>query len=136
MTKICARRTGSSVRARRVFCGSTKDRRGFAGGLGSTANSLGNVFSEEPPRCGGYLVKVSLEREVSGVEELDGGGRDVAAEGFSAGRDEIGIALAPDGEQRRLRSAEVLLKLRIELHVVRVVEKQIELDVDVAGARE
>ena len=60
----------------------------------------------------------------------------VALECFGACGDEIGIELAPHGKQRRLGGAEVLLEFRIKLHVVGIVEEEVELDVDVAGQRE
>ena len=91
---------------------------------------------EELPHRGGDLFHMGFESEVSGVEKLDGGVWVVALECLGAGRDEVGVVLAPDGEQRRLRFAEVLLEFGVELYVVGVVEEEIELDVHVAGARD
>ena len=71
---------------------------------------------------------VGFEREVTGVEEVHFGAWVVALERLSARRQKEGIVLPPDGEQRRMRLAEVLLELRIALHVVRIVQEQVELD--------
>ena len=60
----------------------------------------------------------------------------ITLEGFGTCGDEVGIELTPDGEQWRLGGSEIFLKFRVELHVVRVVEEEIELDVDVAGEGE
>src|SRR5580698_6014658 len=91
---------------------------------------------EEFSHGGCYFLYVGFEGEVAGVEELHFGVGNVAAEGFRAGRDEVEIKLAPDGEQWRLRLAEVLVEFWVELDVVGVVEEEIELDLDVAGARQ
>src|SRR5215510_6595328 len=60
------------------------------------------------------FVAVRLESEVSGLEERD--------------------SVAPDGEQRRLVLAKVLLELRIHVDVARVVEEQVQLYLMRAGS--
>ena len=76
-----------------------------------------------------------LQREMTGVKELHHGVRIVALERFGAGRNEEGIVLAPDREERRLVLAELVLEGRIERDVALVVAKQIELHVVRARAR-
>ena len=69
-----------------------------------------------------------------GVEEQDLRVRIVPLEGFGPGREKERIGLAPHGECRRPVDAEVFLELGIELDVIRIVEKQIQLNVLIAGA--
>src|SRR5215470_8064073 len=73
------------------------------------------------------FVAVRLEREVSRVEENDLRVLDVTPEGLRACGQEKRIRIAPGGQQRRLMPAKVLLELRIQLDVARVVEEQIQL---------
>ena len=75
-----------------------------------------------------------FQREMAGVEEAHHGARNIALEGFSAGRQKERIVLAPHGEQGRLVRAEVLLEGRIERDVALVVAEQIELDFVRTGA--
>ena len=82
------------------------------------------------------LLGVSLQGEVTGVDETNVGVGDVALEGFGPGRQEERIVPAPYREQRRPAGAEVLLERRVESHVARVVEEQVELDLVGATARE
>src|SRR6188508_426857 len=74
-----------------------------------------------------------LQREVTGVEEADDGARNVALEGFGAGRQEEGIVLAPYCKERRLVGAEIGLEGRIKRYVALIVAKQIELQLSRAG---
>ena len=102
-----------------------------AGGLGAA-----EVRGEESSHRGCDFFQMRLQRKVAGIQELDSGARNVATKRFGARRDKVEIVLAPDRQQWRLRRTEILLKFRIELHVVCVIEKQIELNVYVAGACE
>src|ERR1700759_2198720 len=92
--------------------------------------------AEEWNDDGGDLVALGLQREMAGIDEVNLGVRIVAAEGFGARRQEERIVLAPDREQVGGMLAEVGLKLGIQRHVRRVVEKQIELDLVIARAVE
>src|SRR5262249_18401235 len=73
------------------------------------------------------LVAVRLESEMSRLE--DGGFRvlDVMLEGLRACGQKERVAAAPDGQERRLVPAKVLLELRIHLDVARIVEEQVQL---------
>jgi hypothetical protein len=58
---------------------------------------------------------------------------DVAPERLGAGRQEERVVAAPDRQQRRLVLAEIRLERRVQRHVARVVQEQVELDVVRAG---
>ena len=60
----------------------------------------------------------------------------VALERLGAGRQEERIVPAPDREEARLVSPEILLKLRIESDVAAVITKQVELHLVGAGPRQ
>ena len=77
-----------------------------------------------------------FEREVPGLEELNGHVRVISPECLGARRNEIGIKLAPHSQQGRLRQSKVLLKLRIQLHVVGIIQEKIKLYIDVPGTRQ
>ena len=77
---------------------------------------------------------MGFECEVSGVNILNRGLRNVPLKGFCAGRCEEGIILTPDCEEGRLVYTEVLMELGIDRYIVAIVEMQIELNVDVPGA--
>jgi hypothetical protein len=91
----------------------------------SLGGCLGKGLGEKLSHGRGDFFDVGLEGEVSCIEELDGGVGVVARKGLGAGRDEEGVVLAPDGEQRRLGLAEVLLEGWVELYVVGVVEDEV-----------
>src|SRR5271165_3548988 len=97
--------------------------------------SINIYLRQKLPHGDGNLLDVRFQGEVSGVEELDRGIGIVPLKGFSTWGNEVEIMLAPDRQQRRLRGAEILLKLRIQLHVVGIVEKQVQLNVHIAGSR-
>src|ERR1700677_1540277 len=71
-----------------------------------------------------------------GVQELDGGVWNISSERFCTRRDEEWIVSAPYREQRRLRLPEIFLESRVQLDVVCIVEKQIQLNIHVTGARD
>ena len=77
-----------------------------------------------------------FQREVAGIEQLNLRIRIVSPESFRPCRDEIWIMFPPNREQRRLRFSEILLESWIKLYVVGVIEKQIQLDVGIAGPRQ
>src|SRR5262245_37695266 len=52
---------------------------------------------------------------------------DVTLESLRARRQEEGIPVAPDGQQRRLVLTKVLLKLRIQIDITCIVEEQVQL---------
>src|SRR5580698_10386858 len=91
------------------------------------------VRCEKLPHCSGYLRAVRLDGEVACVEEADLRIRDVFSKRLGPRGNEERIVLAPDSQQRRLRLAEILLELRIKLHVRCIVQEQIELNVFVSG---
>src|ERR1700683_1776848 len=71
---------------------------------------------------------------MAGIEELNFRARYVLPERFRSGGNEKRIVLAPDGEQRGLRFAEIFLEFRIQLHVRCIIQKQIELKLYVPWA--
>src|SRR5271154_276750 len=85
---------------------------------------------------GSNLHDVGLYRKMPRVKELDSCFWQIFSKCLCARRQKEGIILAPDRQQRRLRFAEIFLKLRIELHVRGVVQKQIELNFYISRALE
>src|SRR3974390_622850 len=65
---------------------------------------------------------------MSGIKELHVGVRYVLREGFCPCWDEERVILSPDGKQRRLRFAEIVLKSWIKLQVRGIIQKQIQLN--------
>ena len=80
------------------------------------------------------LLNVGFECEVSCVNVLNHGFRNIPLKGFCAGRYEEGIILTPDCEEGRLMGPEILVEFGIDRHIVAIVKMQIELNVDVPGA--
>src|SRR5215472_410674 len=72
---------------------------------------------------------MGFEREMPGLEKFDSCLRQVFPKGFRSRRNKERIILAPDRQQRRPRFTEVFLKLRVELHIRRIVEEEIQLSV-------
>src|SRR5215472_8477793 len=91
------------------------------------------VRFEEVLHGGSNFYSVCLCRKMAGVKELNLRTRQVFPKSFGSCGNEERIILAPDREQRRLRLAEILLEFRIELYVRGIIQKQIELDVFIAG---
>src|SRR5262245_20918361 len=79
---------------------------------------------------------MGLQGEMAGVDETDVGAWDVSLEGLGPGRQEKRIVPAPYRKQRRPAGPEVLLECRVERHVARIVEEQVELDFIGAAASE
>jgi hypothetical protein len=73
---------------------------------------------------------------VTGWHETNVSVGDVALERFRSGGQEERIVAAPHREQRRPAGAEVLVEHRVERHVARVVEHQVELDLVGTAASE
>ena len=71
-----------------------------------------------------------LERKVSPVDQTHLRVLDHRLELLSSRRQEAGIVLAPDGQERWLIVGEVLLECWIERDVRLLVVKEVELDVD------
>src|SRR5215472_4307759 len=65
---------------------------------------------------------------MSGIEELNLGARYIFPKRFRSWGNEERIVLAPDRKQRRFRFTEIFLKFRIQPHVRRIIQKQIELN--------
>ena len=84
--------------------------------------------TEEVPDQSGDLSTMGFQGEVTGVEEVDFGGREISPVGLGADGKEERIVSSPNGEERRRLVAEIGLERRIEVHIGAVVEKQIELD--------
>jgi len=70
---------------------------------------------------------------MAGIDKAHDGARNVALEGFGAGREEERIVLAPHGEERRFMAAEIGLEGRIERDIAFVVAEKVELNF--VGAR-
>src|SRR5262249_1005964 len=75
-----------------------------------------------------------LQGEVSGVQKLDNRIGIIPTVGLRSGREKERIIPAPNGKQRRLGIAEIFLKNWIQGEVRTVIDKEIELDVSIAGA--
>src|SRR6516165_2559283 len=86
------------------------------------------LVGEELAHGCGDLGRVRFEREVACVQQLDIGAGDVTFEGFGSGGQEERVVAAPDGQQRWLMGAEVVLEPRVEVDVAGVVEEEVELD--------
>src|SRR5215470_14445987 len=80
------------------------------------------------------LFAVRLQGEVPAVQKLDNRIGIIPTVGLRSGREKERIMPAPNGEQRRLGVAEVFLKNWIEGEVRSIIEKEIELNVFIAGA--
>ncbi len=91
-------------------------------------------LAHQSVNCRRDLLDVRFEREMSGIQQLDNGIGIITAVRLGAGRQKGRVMLAPDGKQRRLGVAKVLLKNWIRGQIRSVVEKEIELDVFVARA--
>src|ERR1700683_3940864 len=77
-----------------------------------------------------------FKREMPGLQELNRRVGVVSQERLGAGRNEVWIKFAPHGQQGRLRRSKVLLKLRVQLHVVGIIQEKIELYIDIPVARQ
>src|SRR5215831_1073658 len=91
------------------------------------------LTDEEIADGGRDVIAMRFQREMAGVEELHLDLRIVPLERLGAGRKEEGVVLAPDRQDRWALGAEVLLELRVQRDVTRVVQEQIELDFVVTG---
>src|SRR5580704_13022869 len=78
--------------------------------------------------CSDDFHDVRLDCKMTRIQKLDVRVREILSKCLSSCGSEKGVVFAPDRQQRRLRVSKVLLKLRIELHVGCVVEKQIKLN--------
>src|SRR5262245_39150491 len=77
---------------------------------------------------------MGFECEMPGIEELYLRAWIVPLEGVGSSREKERIGFAPDGEGGWPVQAEVFLELGIQLDVTCIVEKQIQLNVLIAGA--
>jgi hypothetical protein len=77
-----------------------------------------------------------FQREVSRVEQVQLGVRQILQVGARTLRREDHVVLAPHDQRRRLPLAEELLELRIQRGIRAVVVEEIELNLDVAGTIE
>jgi hypothetical protein len=100
------------------------------------ARLLGQLAGEEVADDRRDLRSLALQREMTGIEQMNFRIWIVALERFSAGRQEERIILAPDREKRWPLRAKILLKFRVERDVALIVTKQIELDLVIAGSSE
>ncbi len=89
---------------------------------------VAQYFNDTPSN----MFDVSLQRKVSGIQQLDHCIRIVPLVGFGAWRNEERVALAPDRQRWHLGVSEELLKRRVELQVVLIVVEQIKLNVLIA----
>ena len=70
---------------------------------------------------------------MAGIVETHLGARVVALERLRTRGQKERITLAPNRQQRRLLGAEIFLELRVERDVAGIIQKQIELDLVIAG---
>src|SRR5262249_43180039 len=105
---------------------------------GKKENGRGSVSSacEEVADHCRDLLRMSLEREVTGVEEMDYGIGNIALERLSAARQEKRIILPPHRQEARLVRPEVVLECRVQRDVALVVAEQVQLDLVGAGSRQ
>src|SRR5438552_10111143 len=102
---------------------------GFVG-LAISAYS-GLLFQGPLQECldlAGNFVRMSLQREMTGVEEMNLRIRIIACERLRSGRQKERIILSPDRQQGWPAFAEESLKLRIKRDIAGVIQKQVELD--------
>jgi hypothetical protein len=64
------------------------------------------------------LLALRLQREMPGFDKLDHGIRKITLKCLRARRNEYRITFAPDGQQRNLRLAEILMDRRVGFHGV------------------
>jgi hypothetical protein len=83
---------------------------------------------QEPWRQLSYLVWSLVHREMTGVEQVDFGTRDVALVGCSTRLFERGVVAAPHDDARRLAFAQPRLPKRVGGHVGAIVVEQVALD--------
>src|SRR5262249_43596227 len=74
------------------------------------------------------FVRMSLQREMTRVEEMDLCVRNVACERVRSSRQKERIILSPDRQQGWPVLAKESLKLRIKRDIACVIQKQVELD--------
>src|SRR5262245_4984707 len=91
------------------------------------------MLSEELPHLSCNFSGMCFQREMAGVVEMNLRLRLISLERLEARRQEEGIVLPPNGQQRRTSLAEIGLELRIERYIVRVVEEQVELNLVIPG---
>ena len=91
------------------------------------------LAAEEVSNGARDFLMVRFEGEVAGVVEPHLGTRVVVFERFRTWGKKERIALAPDRQQRRLLGAEIFLELRIERDIAGIIQKQVELDLVIAG---
>ena len=82
-----------------------------------------NVGLKEAPDVAGNLLAIFFQGEVSGIQQVDFDGLQVACVGVGAGGGEDLVVLAPDDQGGRLMGPEVGLPLGIEGRVGAVVIK-------------
>src|SRR4051794_19198965 len=96
------------------------------------ARRVGDVLTEEAARRVGDELELFLEREVSGVEEVQLRVGQVALVGLGAGGAEDLVVRAPGDQCWRLVLAEVMMEGLVLRDVEPVVVEELELDVAVA----
>src|SRR5262245_34657151 len=112
--------------ARSYLCAETGSSRAFLALAGDV------VLLEELLYRSCALYDMFLALKVARLEKAELTMRNVLSKCFRPGGNEERIVVTPDRQQRRLRIAEVRLKLRIKFHVRCIVQKQIELNFLVA----
>ena len=76
---------------------------------------------------------MGFESKVTGIEEFHDGVRQVLFECPGAGGQEERVLITPNGQERRLLIAEILLKFRVQRHIAGIVFKEVKLDFYVTG---
>ena len=77
-----------------------------------------------------------LQREMSRRQKRHRRIRNIPLECICTRRKKVRIKLAPHREQRRMSRPKILLKLRVQLHVVGIIKEQIQLDINVPRPRQ
>ncbi len=92
------------------------------------------VFLQELVDVPRNFLFVILKGKMSGIQQSQLEFLDILPVCLRAGSVEDNVILAPDGQHRDARRAEVFLELWVQLHVGAVVVEEVKLDVLVAGA--
>src|SRR5260370_42660921 len=91
---------------------------------------------KEVTNSGRNFLIVRFEREVARVIEMDFRVRVISPERLRAAGQEERVAIAPDSQQWRPLCAEIFLELWIESDVARIIQKEVEMDLVIAGTRQ
>src|SRR5258708_36410022 len=97
------------------------------------AGSRRELLLEEVANCARNLLVVSFKCEVAGVIEMDLRVWVISPERVGATGQEERVVLAPDSKYWWALCPEILLELRIQGDIARVIQTEVELELVVAG---